>query len=100
MAENEDGQERTESATPKRLEEARRRGQIPRSRDLSTAAVMMTAGAGLYFLGGQLAGALHGLMQRGLDVDARAIARSDSNRADTVGDGGSMRCSHVCRCSA
>jgi flagellar biosynthetic protein FlhB len=68
MAENEDGQERTESATPKRLEEARRRGQIPRSRDLTTAAVMMTAGAGLYFLGGQLAGRLHGLMTRGLTL--------------------------------
>ena len=46
MAENEDGQERTESATPKRLEEARRKGQIPRSRDLSAAAVMLTGGVG------------------------------------------------------
>ncbi len=68
MAENEDGQERTESATPKRLEEARRRGQIPRSRDLTTAAVMMTAGSALYFLGGQLGGQLHGLMTRGLTL--------------------------------
>jgi flagellar biosynthetic protein FlhB len=68
MAENEDGEERTESATPKRLEEARRRGQIPRSRDLTTAAVMMTAGAGLYFLGGQLGGSLHALMRRGLTL--------------------------------
>jgi flagellar biosynthetic protein FlhB len=68
MAENEDGQERTESATPKRLEEARRRGQILRSRELSTAAVMMAAGAGLYFVGGQLSGRLHGLMARGLTL--------------------------------
>jgi flagellar biosynthetic protein FlhB len=68
MAENEDGQERTESATPKRLEDARRRGQIPRSRDLSTAAVMMTAGVGLYFFGRQLSGNLHGLMKRGLTL--------------------------------
>lgn len=66
MAENEDGQEKTESATPKRLEDARRRGQIPRSRDLSTAAVMMTAGAGLYMLGGQMGGNLYGMMRRGL----------------------------------
>jgi flagellar biosynthesis protein FlhB len=68
MAENEDGAERTESATPKRLEDARRRGQIPRSRDLTTAAVMMTAGAGLYFMGGQMSGSLHGIMQRGLTL--------------------------------
>jgi flagellar biosynthesis protein FlhB len=68
MAENEDGTEKTESATPKRLEEARRKGQIPRSRDLSTAAVMMTAGAGLYFFGGGLSGNMHGLMRRGLTL--------------------------------
>jgi len=66
MAENEDGQERTESATPKRLEEARRKGQIPRSRDLSAAAVLMTGGVGLSFMGAQIGGDLHGLMQRSL----------------------------------
>src|SRR5690606_8272870 len=66
MAENEDGQERTERATPKRLEEARRRGQIPRSRDLSAAAVLMTAGASLYFLGAYLGGRMHGLVTRSL----------------------------------
>ena len=32
-------QERTEQATPKRLEEARKKGQVPRSTELSTAAV-------------------------------------------------------------
>jgi flagellar biosynthetic protein FlhB len=68
MSENEDGQERTESATPKRLEEARRRGEIPRSRDLSAAAVLMTAGGALYSLGGQVAGGLHGVMARGLTL--------------------------------
>jgi flagellar biosynthetic protein FlhB len=89
MAENADGQERTESATPKRLEEARRRGQIPRSRDLSTAAVMMTGGAALYFLGGQLGGNLHGLMTRGLSLSREQAL--DSSRvlptlASTAGD--------------
>ena len=66
--ENEDGQEKTESATPKRLEEARRRGQIPRSKDLSAAAVLMAAGAGLSALGSQIAGGLHGVMTRGLTL--------------------------------
>jgi len=66
--ENEDGAERTESATPKRLEDARRRGQIPRSRDLSAAAVLMTAGAALSALGNQIAGGLHGVMTRGLTL--------------------------------
>ena len=66
MAENEDGQKRTESATPKRLEEARRKGQIPRSRDLSAAAVLMTGGVGLSSMGLQIGGDLHGMMQRSL----------------------------------
>jgi len=66
MAENEDGQERTESATPKRLEEARRKGQIPRSRDLSAAAVLMTGGVALSSMGEQIGGDLYGLMHHSL----------------------------------
>ena len=66
MAEN--AQERTEQATPKRLEEARRKGQIPRSRDLSAAAVTLAGGAALYMMGGQIGGRLHGMMSRGLTL--------------------------------
>ena len=36
MAENQDGQERSESATGKRIQDARRKGQIPRSREFNT----------------------------------------------------------------
>lgn len=68
MAENEDGQEKTESATPKRLEEARQKGQIPRSRDLSAAAVLMAGGVGLSSLGGQIGGDLYSIMRRGLTL--------------------------------
>ncbi|HEY5807417.1 MAG TPA: EscU/YscU/HrcU family type III secretion system export apparatus switch protein, partial [Povalibacter sp.] len=68
MAENEDGQEKTESATPKRLEEARRKGQIPRSRDLSAAAVLMTGGVALSSLGSQIGGDLYAMMRRGLTI--------------------------------
>jgi flagellar biosynthetic protein FlhB len=68
MAENEDGQEKTESATPKRVEEARKRGEIPRSRDLSAAAVLMMGGVGLSFLGEQIAGDMFGMMQRSLSL--------------------------------
>ena len=63
-----DAEERTESATPKRLEEARKRGQIPRSRDLSTAAVMLAGGAGLYYVGGGMGGSLAELMRRYLSL--------------------------------
>jgi flagellar biosynthetic protein FlhB len=63
-----DNEDRTESATPKRIEEARRRGQIPRSRDLTTAAVMMAAGGGLHYLGGALGSELLELVRRGLTL--------------------------------
>lgn len=66
--ENEDGAEKTESATPKRLEEARKRGEIPRSRDLSAAAVLMVGGVGLSFLGQQIAGDMFSMMQRSLTL--------------------------------
>lgn len=67
MAEQHD-QERTEQATPKRLEEARRKGQIPRSRELSAAAVMLTGGVALCLLGNQLTGQLSALMRRALSI--------------------------------
>lgn len=41
-----DGQERTEAATPKRREEARKEGQVPRSAELS-AATLLLAGTGV-----------------------------------------------------
>lgn len=68
MAEGSDAQEKTESATPKRLEEARRKGQIPRSRDLSAAAVTMSAAAALYMMGDQISGKLYVFMQRSLTL--------------------------------
>ena len=64
MAEHDQAQERTERPTPKRLQEARRKGQIPRSRDLTTAAVTLAGGCSLYMLGGYMSDSIHGVMQR------------------------------------
>ena len=66
MAENE--QERTEQPTPKRLEEARKKGQVPRSTELSAAAVILTVGAGLHFLGGYMGSRFNGLMTASLTL--------------------------------
>ena len=52
----ETGQERTEHPTPKRLEEARKKGQIPRSTELTTAAVCIAAAGGYLHLGRGAAG--------------------------------------------
>jgi flagellar biosynthetic protein FlhB len=75
MAEN-GAQERTEQATPKRLEDARRKGQIPRSRELSAAAVTLVGGAALYLLGGQITGQMAEMMRRSL-----ALSRDEATDA-------------------
>jgi len=61
-------QERSQQPTPKRIEEARRRGQVPRSHELTTAAVVLIAGGGLHFFGVHVGRALHALMQSSLSL--------------------------------
>jgi flagellar biosynthetic protein FlhB len=68
MAENDQAQERTEQPTQKRLDDARRKGQIPRSRDLTAAAVMLAGGSALYMMGGYIGGQMHGMMRRSLSL--------------------------------
>jgi len=54
MAEESSG-ERTEEPTGRRLEQARETGQIARSKELGTAAVLISAACGFYMLGPSLA---------------------------------------------
>jgi flagellar biosynthetic protein FlhB len=69
--------ERTESPTPKRLEEARKKGQVPRSTELNTAAVVLIAGAGLHFMGHALGSSLFEMMRSNLSL-SRAQALDES----------------------
>lgn len=48
MAENEDGSEKSEEPTDKKIRESREKGQIPRSKELTT--LLMTLSAGVFFL--------------------------------------------------
>lgn len=57
MAEERD-EERTEPATPRRREEARERGQVARSADLSSAVILLAAVLALQFLGRSLMGGI------------------------------------------
>ncbi|WP_022947874.1 flagellar biosynthesis protein FlhB [Methylohalobius crimeensis] len=61
MAE-ESGQERTEEPTQKRLDDARRKGQIPRSRELNTFVVLMAGILGCGVFGGYMAKGLAQVM--------------------------------------
>lgn len=51
MAENKDGQEKTEQATSKRINDARMRGQVSKSMDVTTAAMMLIGGIVVFILG-------------------------------------------------
>lgn len=53
MAEDSD-LEKTESASPRRLEQAREEGDIPRSRELATCTILVATGASFWFMGGNM----------------------------------------------
>src|SRR5689334_15239266 len=65
--------EKTEPASQKRLKQARESGDVPRSREVATFTVLMTAGAGLWMLGGGVVDKLSGVLQRGLSLDREQI---------------------------
>lgn len=54
MSDDDSAQEKTEEATPKRLEKAREEGQIPRSRELTTSAILIVGTVGLWMFGGAM----------------------------------------------
>ena len=60
--------EKTEPASPRKLEKSREEGQIPRSPELSTFAVLIAAGCGLWVMGGHLTTQLSTLMRDGMKV--------------------------------
>ena len=66
---NDSGQERTEQPTPKRLADARRKGQIPRSRELTAAGVTLSAALSLWVLGPGLADGVSDVMREALSPD-------------------------------
>ncbi|MHB9021145.1 MAG: flagellar biosynthesis protein FlhB [Halothiobacillus sp.] len=73
MAENENGQEKTEEPSEKRLREAREKGQIARSRELGSLA--LTAGSAIVFLvmGGQMLTSLAAMMRQSFILSRNEI---------------------------
>ncbi|MDD1792444.1 flagellar biosynthesis protein FlhB [Enterovibrio makurazakiensis] len=63
MAEN-DGQERTEDATPRRRQQAREKGQVPRSRELASVAVLVIGAIALMWFGESVGEALMETMRK------------------------------------
>ena len=70
MAEESD-LEKTEPASPRRLEKAREEGDVPRSRELATCTMLLAAGAGLWFSGGNAIDEVSKVLRISLSFDRR-----------------------------
>jgi len=62
MAENKDGQEKTEEPTGKKLDDAKKKGQVARSRELNTMAVTLAGAISLVTMSSQFEDGLRGVM--------------------------------------
>jgi flagellar biosynthetic protein FlhB len=74
MAESEQGGERTEEPSQRRLDQARERGQIPRSRELTNFATMIGGSATLMVIGVPLASCLREIMRKSLGFDPQGLS--------------------------
>src|SRR5262245_36569608 len=65
--------ERTEPASPRRLEQAREEGQVARSAELNTLVMLLAGAGGLWLTGGHLYSQLKAVLKDGLTFDAEAL---------------------------
>ncbi len=84
-AEAETGGERTEEPSQRRLQQARERGQVPRSRELTNFATMIGGSAVLVAIGGSLTGRMSQVMRLGLSFDPQTL-RDPQLMVHSLGD--------------
>ncbi|MBG6219342.1 MULTISPECIES: flagellar biosynthesis protein FlhB [unclassified Janthinobacterium] len=70
--------EKTEAASPKRLEQAREEGDVPRSREVATFTVLMASGCCLWFAGDAIVRRLTAVMVSGLTLEREQILNPDA----------------------
>ncbi len=73
MAENEQGQEKTEEATVKKREDSRKQGQVPRSREFNTFFMMLASAVGLLFMGPDIINGLLKILSSGFQPSREEI---------------------------
>lgn len=78
MSEEQGAQERTEQASQKRLREARERGDVPRSRDFTAAAVSVAAVGMLLAAGPSMLGRFVVMVHGGLNFDGQMLLHGDA----------------------
>ncbi len=72
MAE-ETGQEKTEDPTPKRIREAREKGDVPRSKELGATVLLLAAAASALIFGDSVAGSMRDMMAGNLSLERDAL---------------------------
>ena len=78
MAESESGADKTEDPTEKRKKDSREKGEIARSKELNTLAIMLAGSAGLLIFGGALAQDLMELMRYNFSLSRDVLLNPDS----------------------
>lgn len=73
MAEEQQQQDRTEQPTSKRREDARNKGDVPRSRELTMTGVMLSGASALIFMAAPMADRIGSGFARSFDIERRAI---------------------------
>ncbi|WP_248744704.1 flagellar biosynthesis protein FlhB [Pseudomonas sp. MWU12-2037] len=73
MAESESGQDKTEDPTDKKKKDAREKGEVARSKELNTFAVMMAGAGALLVFGGALAQDLAELMRMNFTLSREVV---------------------------
>ncbi|RMQ96730.1 Flagellar biosynthesis protein FlhB [Pseudomonas savastanoi pv. glycinea] len=73
MAENENGQDKTEDPTDKKRSDSRKEGQIARSKELNTLAIMMAGAIGLLVEGSDIAQAMSYMMTSNFTITREVL---------------------------
>ena len=71
--ESENGQEKTEQPTPKKLRDAKQKGQVPRSKELNSMTVTVFGALGLLFMGTWMIGEVALLMSGGFQLTREQV---------------------------
>tara|TARA_R110001583_G_scaffold26571_3_gene95732 strand:+ start:1314 stop:2453 length:1140 start_codon:yes stop_codon:yes gene_type:complete len=73
MAENENGTERSEEATPDKIRKSKEKGQVARSKELATASVLISAAVSFLFFGDRLAFELSIMMKNAFTFERSVL---------------------------
>jgi flagellar biosynthetic protein FlhB len=84
MAENADGSEKSEEPTEKKLKESRDKGQVPRSKELTTLLLTLSAALFFMFYGKVMLADFEVILTRGLSFE-RSLAFDELKMFDLIG---------------